>query len=65
MAINGGALDPLFDSLVAGDDPFFQIHTQQDDIFIGLELYTVSVQHGQANSAPSPPTAPPTASAYT
>lgn len=41
VSIDGSALDPLFDAFTAGDDPFYLIHTQQDDVFIGVELYTV------------------------
>jgi len=41
VAIDGEQLDPLFDTFQGGADPFYQIHTQQDDLFVGLELYTV------------------------
>ena len=41
VAIDGEQLSPLFDAFQGGADPFYQVHTQQDDIFIGLELYTV------------------------
>ena len=41
VAIDGEQLDPLFDAFQGGADPFYQLHTQQDDIFVGVELYTV------------------------
>jgi len=41
VAVDGMLLDPLFNQFMDGDDPFFLIHTQQDDIFIGIEMYSV------------------------
>ena len=41
VSIDGGQLNPLFSSFEEGDDPFYLIHTQQDDVFVGVELYTV------------------------
>ncbi len=41
VAIDGDQLDPLFDGFTAGADPFYLVHTQQDDIFVSVELYTV------------------------
>lgn len=41
MSIDSGRLAPLFDKVMEGDDPFYLIHTQQEDIFVGVEMYTV------------------------
>ena len=42
VTINNECLAPLFyDFNPNGGDPFWHIHTQQDDTFISLELYTV------------------------
>jgi hypothetical protein len=41
MSIDGDQLAPLFDSFMEGDDPFYLVHTQQEDIFVGVEMYTV------------------------
>lgn len=41
VAIDGEQLDPLFDAFQGGADPFYQVHTQQDNVFVGVELYTV------------------------
>lgn len=41
MSVDGGRLAPLFDEFMEGDDPLFLIHTQQEDIFVGVEMYTV------------------------
>ena len=39
--IDGEQLDDLYDQFMPGDDPLYLVHTQQDDIFVGVELYTV------------------------
>ena len=41
VMIDGGQLAPLFDAFTPGADPFYLVHTQQEDIFVGVELYTV------------------------
>ena len=41
VGIDGAQLDPLYDQFMSGDDPFYLVHTQQEDIFVGIELYTV------------------------
>jgi len=42
VTVNNDCLEPLFFAFNAnGGDPFWHIHTQQDDTFISLELYTV------------------------
>ncbi len=41
VLIDGAQLAPLFDAFTPGDDPLYLVHTQQDDIFVGVELYTV------------------------
>ena len=41
LTVNNDCLDPLFFAFNQnGGDPFWHIHTQQDDTFISLELYT-------------------------
>ncbi|NND74688.1 MAG: hypothetical protein HKN44_06735 [Ilumatobacter sp.] len=40
VTIDGAALAPLFDTFQDGTDPFYLVHTQQDDIFVSAELYT-------------------------
>ncbi len=43
VTINNECLDPLFFSFNESNpsDPFWHLHTQQDDIFLSLELYTM------------------------
>jgi hypothetical protein len=41
VVIDGARLDPLFDQFQDGADPLYLIHTQQEDVFVGVELYTV------------------------
>ncbi len=43
VTINNECLDPLFFTFNDSNpsDPFWHIHTQQDDIFLSLELYTM------------------------
>ena len=41
VSIDGARLAPLFDEFMDGADPLYLVHTQQDDIFVGVELYTV------------------------
>ncbi len=41
VSIDGERLDPLFDSFLEGDDPLYMVHTQQENIFVGVEMYTV------------------------
>jgi hypothetical protein len=41
LVVNNDCLEPLFFAFDEnGGDPFWHIHTQQDDTFISLELYT-------------------------
>lgn len=39
--VNPSGLSPLFNSLIDGGDPYYHVHTQQDDLFIGIEMYSV------------------------
>jgi len=41
VIINNGCLAPLFFAFLPGADPLWQLHTQQTDIHLSLELYTV------------------------
>ncbi len=43
VTINNECLDPLFFAFnnANSSDPFWHVHTQQDDIFLSLELYTL------------------------
>lgn len=41
MTINNGCLAGLFYAFVSGGDPFWHLHTQQTNIHLSLEAYTV------------------------
>jgi len=42
VTVNNECLEPLFFAFKQnGGDPFWHLHTQQDNIFLSLELYTV------------------------
>ncbi len=41
VAVDGTLLDPLFNQFIDGSDPFFHVHTQQEDVFISVEMYSV------------------------
>lgn len=40
VTVDGALLDPLFDSFIGGADPYHHVHTQQENVFVGVELYT-------------------------
>ncbi len=41
VVVDRAGLAPLFNAYTAGADPLYLVHTQQDDLFVGIELYTV------------------------
>jgi len=43
VAIDGGSLAPQANGFSDSDpsDPYYFIHTQQDDLFVGIEMYTL------------------------